>query len=333
MQYYVNTRLLRQVQGQDVDFEYLSDHPDLTPEVIKAFPDAKWDWESITVHDNMCLQWLLDMPDAPWDWAVITNCDNWTFDWVRKLPRSPWEWQYMHHEDTFSLDWVAEFPYAPWNMEEISKLASIERLRQYDIMWNWSIVTAVSPIRPSEMVDNIDLPWDFTSFGFDHIDDDDILFLRVFRDQFDDECWMDFTESADWDTVRKCYDLPWAWNLIEFEEDEFKPEDIMILRIHRDEVNWNKMSMMVPYSIIKANLDLPWVAGWVSMNESLRWEDLGAEFNWDRSFVPCEPVESIVRRWSAANRIKWAFKRAISDPNYFLCRRRLLREHSELFHL
>lgn len=325
-------RLARQINGRQVEFAYLSDHPDLTAEVIAEYPVAQWDWESIMNHDNMCFKWLETLPDAPWEWGDMTSADRWSFDWVRRLPEAPWHWWELHHEDSFDVSWVAEFPDKPWNMESISKLASIELLYRYpQIQWNWAIVTSTSPVKPSEMVEHPGFPWDFSNFGFDVIDDEDVPFLRFFQERFDDECWMDFTEHAEWETIRKNADLPWSWS--EIEPDEMHPEDIQILRDHASVINWKKMSLLVPYQIIKRNLDLPWNADWVSMNETLEWHDIDDTFDWDYAFVPCEPKEVLIRRWTAANLIKRRFKVAISDPDYWLCRRRILREGHELSQL
>jgi hypothetical protein len=332
MEKYVNTRLLRQIKDRKFDFGYLSDHPDLSIEVIAEYPTAPWDWESIITHDNMCLRWLLELPDAPWIWSSVPNADRWTFDWVRKLPDAPWEWSEMHHEDGFCMCWVAEFPDKPWNMFYLSGFATMDLLKRFPhIHWNWNVVTSVSPIKPSEMAENPGLPWDFTDFAFESVDDNDIDFLRMFRDQFNHDAWIDFTEHAEWSVIRKYPDLPWAWS--EIEPEDMEEDDIQMLRDHEPSINWNKMSLLVPYRIIKKNLDLPWSAEWVSMNDTLTFDDLDDTFNWDYSFVPCEPIERVVRKWVAANLIKRRFKRAISDPMYTMCINRLEREGEELTYL
>jgi len=325
MQRYVNMRLARQIKGRSVDFVYLSDHPDLTLEVIKSFPDAHWDWESIQCHDSMCLRWLVELQHAPWDWIMLPDIDAWTFDWVKRLPDSPWQWSTLHHHRDFELSWVEQFPNKPWNMHEISASATIKDLHR-PVPWVWAVVTYASPVTTAEMAMYPNLPWDFSELAFEHVTMDDVPFLYTFKDKLD---WSHISEEADWEVVRAHPDLPWDWYQIE--PEGFVEDDMKIIRAHDPSVfNWKTLSITVPFSVIIANTDLPWRSDWVSMNDSLTFNDLPGPFNWDYSFVPCEPVEDLVRKWRAANLIKRRFKEAISDPDFLLCRNRLLREGEEL---
>lgn len=329
MQNYVNTRLARQIKGRQIDFVYLSDHPDLTLEVIKAYPDAHWDWESIQNHDNMCIEWL-GLEQAHWDWAMLPDIEVWSFDWVRRLPEKPWQWSVLHYHPEFDLSWVAEFPDKPWNMHEISARPTMKDLLKYPgIHWVWDVVTYASPVTTQEMAMHSDLPWDFSDFAFDTISEDDVPFLMTFRHLFDESIWTDFTSNAEWGVIRRYPDLPWDWYQIE--PDGFVEEDMELIR-RRDpsEINWKTLSMLVPFSIIMANADLPWRSEWVSMNDTLTFNDLTGPFNWDYSFVPCEPVPDLIRKWTAANTIKRQFRESIANPSYLMCRRRLNREAEEL---
>lgn len=319
---------MRQIEGRKVEFIYLSDHPDLSVEVIKTFPDAAWDWDSILAHDNMCLEWLKELPDAPWAWGEVPDADRFNFSWVQALPDAPWQWNHMHECDDFNLEWVAEFPDKPWNMFRVSCMAYLSDLKQYPmIRWDWSAVTHSSPVTTRQMIDN-DFPWDFSELSFDDVNEEDIEFLRHFKHRFDESDWIDFTVHTDWNLLKKNLDLPWCWYYIE--PDDFVASDIKLLYDHRDEINWNKMSIMLPFKLIIANPELPWEVEWLSMNDTVAWDDLKHRDDWDYSFVPCEPVESVVRKWVAANTIKRQFKESISNPNYEMCKRRIYRESKEL---
>jgi len=325
---YVNTRLLRQIEGKKIEFVYLSDHPDLSVEVIKAHPDAAWDWESILAHDNMCLDWLIQLPDAPWNWEYVPDADRFEFSWILALPDAPWRWELLHNADQFSLEWVNMFPDKPWNMFRVSCMPTIADLKEYQrIDWDWAVVTHSSPIEPCEMINN-DFPWDFSELAFEEVTNDDILFLRHFKDRFDPPAWTDFTFHTSWKLIRENLDLPWNFYCVE--PVDFEEADMSIIRDHVNDVNWNRVSIMIPYHIILKNPDLPWSVEWLSMNDSLRWEDLPTRDDWDYSVVPCEPVENLVRRWTAANVIKRRFKMAIANPEFLMCRNRLEREGREL---
>lgn len=325
MQRYVQTRLLRSIKGHPIDFTYLSDHPDLTLEVIKEFPNAPWDWESIQNHDNMCLEWL--SMEAPWDYVTLPDVDRWTFDWVRKYPERPWAWNFLHRHYDFDFKWVAEFPEKPWDYFDLSKIVTIDDLLRFpDLDWHWPTVTWASPVTPQEMVLNKDLPWDFTEFGFDAVDLSDVEFLETFASQLD---WTDVSRRAEWELVKARPDLPWNW--YHLEPEDVTEDDLDLIR-SRDpsELNWKNLSLIVPFWLIVKNPELPWRYDWVSMNETLTFDDLVSGQNWDYSCVPCEPIPRIIRKWVAASVIKRQFKESISNPAYLMCRNRLQREWEAL---
>jgi hypothetical protein len=320
MQHWVNTRLLRQIEGRDVNFFYLSDHPDLTLEVLQAFPAAPWDWESVQHHDNMCLEWL--SLEAPWDYYLLTELDQWTFEWVERFPDRPWHWNMFHLLPGFCIDWVAKFPGKPWNMHEISRTPTIRDITKYpDLPWHWAVVTWASPVTTKDMILWFDLPWDFSEFEMDY-SLEDAAFLVTFQNRLD---WTEVSRTADWALVCKFPDLPWDWYHVM--PEGFEERDIELLE--GKEVNWKNFSWLVPFSVIVAHPELPWRAEWVSMNETLTFNDLPGPFNWDWSFVPCEPVPDIVRKWIAASTIKRQFRESISNPDYLMCRNRVLREYHE----
>jgi hypothetical protein len=276
----------------------------------------------------MCLDWLKELPTAPWSWREIPDCEAFTFKWVQAMPDSPWQWDILHNHEDFNLEWVAEFPDKPWNMFRISCMPYLSDLKQYPmIRWDWSAVTHSSPVTTRQMMEN-NYPWDFSELSFDDVNEEDIEFIRHFRNRFDDSDWTDFTVHTDWRLIKANPDLPWNWYYIE--PEDFEPDDIKYLVEHRDTINWNKMSIMLPYKLILKHPELPWEVEWLSMNDTVGWYDLDTRDDWDYSFVPCEPVESLIRKWVAANTIKRQFKESISDPMYIMCLQRLAREGAEL---
>ena len=89
---------------------------------------------------------------------------------------------------------------------------------------------------------------------------------------------------------------------------------------------------MVPYDLIRANRDLPWNYTLVSLNHTVTYDEIvsAPDMPWDMINTPCEPIDRTIRRWVAASTIKRRYKRAISDPSYLMCRRRLENEFKNL---
>lgn len=306
MESYVNNRLTRQVH-LGCDFGALSVHEDLTLDTLKAFIDEDWDWTLIMNHPNFNVRWLKELPDAPWDW------------------------QNMHLSHKFRMYWIQLFIEEPWNKRSLSARATIDDLKNFpEFEWNWEDVTCYSHVTPEQMMRNPEMPWDFLNLGFTDILEDEILFIRFFLDKFTRDNWVDFSQTVSWRVFRKNLDLPWIYNAIRL-DPSFIESDLDIIRnVGVSLWNWEYLSRNVPLKYITKNLDLPWVGHQVSRNQTLKFHHVGTQIEWDYSFAPCQPKEAAILEWHSSNVIKRAWKQAISNPEYKMCRDRLSNEAKEL---
>lgn len=307
MEAYVNNRLTKQIHN-GCDFGVLSDHEDLTIETLEKFPDKDWDWASIVHHKNFSVKWLKRLPDAPW------------------------EWNHIHTSNKFRMYWIQLFPDKPWNQMAISHRATIEDIRNFpNFPWVWSDVTCYSNISSDEMIENSDLPWDFYNLGFTDILEEEIRFLRFFKSSFVFTNWVDFSKTVNWDVFRQNLDLPWVYYRIQW-DNTFRESDFEIIKkIGVDKWNWELLSRNVPVKYIKKQLDLPWIGSYVSQNPTLSYYQMKyLNLEWDYSYTPCEYPPLMILDWHSANVIKRAWKRAISNPEFKMCRDRLLNEAKEL---
>ena len=303
---YLDNRLTRQI-NPDCDFISLSSRPSLTLETLKTYRDADWDWGELVYNPNFNLKWLKTLRDKPWDWYNI------------------------HDSAKFRMFWISLFPDKNWNRRAISCRATITDLKRFpEFDWNWDDVTCISHVTPQHMIINPDFPWNFTNLGFSDISFMEIAFLRRFKHRFNASNWVDFTLHAQWEIIKTNLDLPWIFYWIRFTPMEFAESDIDIIRKLSAPMNWEYLSLNVPVEYIVKNLDLPWVGDLVSQNSTLKYEHMSAQIQWDYSYTPCEPVLQIVRKWFAANKIKRAWRNAISNPESKMCRDRIAREFNEL---
>lgn len=303
---YINNRLTRQINHQS-DFINLSTHPDLTLDTLKEFKDEDWDWTNMMFHKNFNLKWL------------------------RVFPNKPWDWYNMHTSIKFRIFWISLFPNADWNEREISRRATIRDLKRFpQFNWDWEEVTCCSNISVQQMVNNPTLPWQFGNLGFTRILHQEIAFIRFFIDRFTPANWIDFTLTTPWIIIKTNIDLPWDYHWVRFESYEIIESDLEIFSQNIQRWNWEYLSMNVPVDFIIKYPHLPWVHDMVSQNKTLRFKHLREPFQWDYSLVPCEPIFDIVLKWHSANVIKRAWRDAIANPEYKMCRERIYREASEL---
>lgn len=332
MKRYLSSRLERQIQGKYIDFINLSDHPELTIDVIKKYPFENWDWESLQLHPNFNLEWLRTFPNASWSWETMHMMKSFHPSWLHIFEHKPWDWFNMQKDENFNFSWVEQSPNRHWNWDKLSEHATLQQVSKFPhFPWEWDIVTAYSDIQVSDMMKNLHLPWDVTLIRFDKITLDEIPFLRHYQKHFDNIVWADFTMHAEWKSIKTNSDLPWVSQVFTFSPEEFEDSDIEFLRRYQN-LNWMVLSMSVPFSVIKKNLDLPWIFEMVSVNKTITYDDV-EEFidrNWDYSVVPCKSIERSLLEWVSASKIKRAWRRSISDPEYTLCKKRIENEFKYL---
>ncbi len=269
MQHYVNTRLVRNCADQEsLNNIELSKHPDLTLEVLEAFPNMAWGFHTLSLHPNF------------------------TFEWVERFPTKFWDWNHL------------------------SEIVDVETLaRNSHMFWNWRLVTDRTYFK--DILRYPDLPWDFSMIFIPEVTEEHVPFLEAFVDRIPDWKWSRLAKNVKWSVFKNALHLPWLWYVGDVEIDEFREEDIDTVRYLAILCNWIKLTMEVPVHIINAHPDLPWNYEFLPWNHST-WR------------TPAEPMEHAIRKWTAANAIKRHWRRAISDPDFLMCRRRLIREFKEM---
>lgn len=334
MKSYIHDFLSRKINNSTKNFMYLSDHEDLTINIVKEYPDAPWEWETIQEHDNFSLNWLISFPYAQWNWKSMHLADAFDPYWLCIFQDKPWNWEHLHKSKQFDFSWIEYAPHADWNWDKLSEMTTIELLQKKpNYPWVWSIVTAYSDISVETMMEHLEFPWDVSLIRFDKITHDEIPFLRHFRDRFDEDAWIDFTRFTDWKVLKTNSDLNWVPFFFTFTCDEFEEDDMeFLLNYPLSLLNWVKLSLSVPFKTIKKYPNLPWNFEFVSLNNTVTYDDVEEfpEKNWDHSVTPCVPKEILLLRWVSASKIKRAWRKAITNPIYTLCKNRIAREFSEI---
>lgn len=250
----------------------------------------------------------------------IYRDEKWSPDQLIKNQNFDWSWV-----DTF-IDWK-------WNWRRLGECCPpIEFILQHlDKPWEWYILTVADGVTFSDMVKYHNLPWAIEELMFQEISEpSDIEFLRFYKDRYDEAAWIDHSRRVNWKLAKTCPDLPWQYELI-------KPEiidqtDIKVLEDIRESVDWILLSKTVDTKLILSNKHLPWFWNTVSMNQTLTFEQVidNPDIHWFYSRVPDETFTvGLARKWMVCFKIQRAWKRAVSNPGYTLCRNRLLKEWGE----
>jgi dUTP pyrophosphatase len=241
-----------------------------------------------------------------------------TLEVLKANPDLPWGFHNFVTHPNFTFDWVVEFPLRFWDWNKLSNMVDIYTLVKHPgLFWNWRILT--ERMSHVDMLENPTLPWDFNMLYIPEITDEHIPFFEEFRDRIPDWKWHRLAACVTWSTFKKAMHLPWIWFIgdVNIKTEEFLPEDVGFIEVFDILCNWIKLTTVVHIDIINANPTLSW------NREYLRWN----KTTWSTKI---EPIEVCILEWVSTNKIKRAWRRAISDPNYKMCRRRLCREFKEL---
>lgn len=166
--------------------------------------------------------------------------------------------------------------------------------------------------------------------------------------------------------IRAFPEKQWEWNTLS--HNKYLTMDIVKENIDKP-WNWLELSKnpLLTWDIIKEHLDKPWNWIWISQHPNITWDiiQMHPEIRWDwysicknpnitRDIVKAHPEkywvyatllaisphffeptdnekESFYRKTFAVRRIWKAWFRAITNPEFALCKRRLMQEYTELY--
>lgn len=240
-----------------------------------------------------------------------------TIEFIKEHPEIHWNFHNMILLPQFHISWIAEFPSVYWNWNELSRIIPFKHIIKYrHFPWNWSIVA--EGLTLDQIIEYPGIPWNFSRLHMNRIEKRDLKFFRFYRQHIPSWKWAHFARVLTWDAFRESTDLPWVRDIDMIScEETFQRCDIHIIRDHVLFCNWVNLTIFVHIDIINDHPELPW------RKEHIHWN----RTTWKTRSVP---FQQSIREWHASNTIKRAWKTAVSNPQFALCRNRLLREFKEM---
>ena len=182
----------------------------------------------------------------------------------------------------------------------IQKTSTLDGLSMYS---NWEIIQA-----------NLEKPWDWHYVSRNPNITWDII--QAHPEIQWNWCGVSQNPNITWDIIQANPEKPWNWYCVS----------------RNPNITWD---------MIQAHPEKPWNWHCVSWNPNITWEIIQAnpEKPWDwyvvsmrnNIYKPSSEYKSnVIKRWHAANVIKRAWFRCNTDPEYAVCRSRLLAEYKQL---
>ena len=77
-----------------LSWNYISQNPNITMEIIEKYPNKPWDWEFISENPNITIEFIEKYPYKSWDWDSISQNPNLTMEMImiENSPDKPWNW-------------------------------------------------------------------------------------------------------------------------------------------------------------------------------------------------------------------------------------------------
>jgi hypothetical protein len=281
----------------------------------KDSKDSKWDWFALSSNPKITIQIIAENTDLPWDWSEVSINKNTTWNTIQLYPNLPWDWNALSLNKNITFDIVKDNIEKPWNWAFLSQNANM----------TWDIVQA-----------NLDYPWEFAYYS-----KNPNLTFKIVRKNLE-KGFNELNENMDnyrpslinERTICKLAHMNWLW-------ENAIPYTLLWETVadYPENWSWNVISKIpnVPLEFIQNNLDKPWDLKILSTNTNVTWAFVhdNQEKEWDWKALSGNPgiLELTDANKIYANKVlyiqrKWRV--AISDPNYDICKRRILRECKEL---
>ena len=202
-----------------------------------------------------------------------------------------------------------------------------------DLQWCWNRLTL--NLSDNDIINNCDLPWDYNVLS--HKDDINLQLLKLTYQKSWNYICVSKNKTITLDFIKENPQIP--WNYIYVSQNKNLTLDFVKENLDKD-WNWNEITSHknITFKMIKDNPELPWHYDNIHENINITYEDIleNPDIFWgpwghiSQNINIFEIPQKKIRHYFAVKLIWRYWYRAITDPEYTICRKRLLREVREI---
>ena len=313
----------------------VSRNPNVTWEIIQANPQVPWNSFGVSCNKNITMDIVQEhLRSFKWNPLGLSRNPNLTFEFVKSNIDKLWDWERISCHPNITWDIIHTNPDKPWVSLSVSKNINVTWTIVRDnpeFEWDWKAISGKPSVTWEVVQANPGVPW----------------------------CWrtlFSVNPSISWDTICENLEKPWG---VYFVKNKVTPLEKMLAwdelsrspKITWDIVKKNPMfshrfncikfcqNPNITWEVLQKNLkDFFWYWTEISRNTVLNLdivlENPTYKWSWfDLGYNPSiyVPTEKFKKRWKAANVIKKCWFRAVTNPEYEVCRKRLLKEFDECY--
>jgi len=223
MNSYVNERLDRVIDS-DANTIELSNHPDLTLDIIKKYPNKAWAFHMFHEHPNFTFEWVEQFREKYWNWNKLSLRAS--IKDVAKYPHFSWNWSILTNNIHYTE--IMKYPNLPWDFHtmhikkiRIEHVPFLEMFNDKIPEWKWSRLVKCTDWNTFRQT--IHLPWIWYAGDVNIVDGDvdagDTSILEQFEPMFN---WIKLTMYVHIDIIDANSNLPWVREFLQWNKTTWK---------------------------------------------------------------------------------------------------------------
>lgn len=264
MEAYVKSRLARVIDEKNFNTVEMTNHPDLTLEVLKKFPDKPWAFHALHKHPNFSFEWVDEFQMKYWDWnklSIIAVIDD-----VSKYPHLAWNWSIL--TERFHYKDIMKFPDFPWDFS----LFHLEEVKEEHVPFfemfidripDWKWLRFAKCTNWTTFKKNMTLPWVFYADNIkitpEEFMPEDIKIIKELGVMFN---WIKLTMNIHIDIINANPELEWVPEFLQWNKTTWKVPSQSIEKCIREwtaantiKKHWHQAISNPSYKICRSRLE------------------------------------------------------------------------------
>jgi hypothetical protein len=296
------------------NYKALSQNPCIT--IVDVLENIKipWDWRFLSCHPNMTWDIIQAHRELPWHTKLLSANPNITWDIIKSNPEIDWDFDNFTRNPNLTAEIITNNPmkhqYYKRKLYSISTIITSCKNTPHNDKNAWNKMSSNPNLTWGVVENNLDKPWNYSRLSSRQIITFDIV--KNNPDVPWNYLYLSMNPNITWDIVTQNRDKPWNYSYL-------------------------SMNPNITWGIVKHNRDKPWNYSYLSMNPNITWDIVknNPDINWKWSFLSGNPsifklLDQEVDYLSKITRIQKMWRYVLCNPNYAICRKRMLREFQDL---
>lgn len=214
MKKFVNERLDRVTDFSNMI--EISEHPDLTLDVVKNHPDKAWNFQKMIHLPHFNMSWVDEFPFQFWDWNELSK--KATIKDLNRYPYFYWNWRIL--TENIPMRDIMDNPDHTWDFASMNiKPITVDHIPFFRMFktripqWKWH--HHARNLNWSALRESLDLPWiwDIKHVKIDEFTYDDVWIIQLISDLCD---WIHLTINVPIDIINAHPELPWRRDYLQW---------------------------------------------------------------------------------------------------------------------